>query len=77
MKRLTLLAALVAFAACKGGPPPVPEGAAGLIKQSHFHTRYCGHYLFGTQWYFIEKHRHGVDCDHELIDGIWTLPLED
>lgn len=76
MKRLILLAAVLASAACKSAPP-IPEGAAVLIKQNHFHTRYCGHYLFGTQWYFIPQHRHGVDCGHELIDGIWTLPLDD
>ena len=74
MKRLTFLVALLASAACKGGPPPVPEGAAVLIKQNHFHTRYCGHYKFGEQWYFIAQHRHGVDCDHELVDGVWILP---
>ena len=35
-----------------------------------------GHYRFGDTWYFIEKHRHGVDCDHEQVDGEWILPTD-
>lgn len=74
MKRASLLLAALALSTACSSNPPVPEGAAVLIKQSHYHTRYCGHYLFGTQWYFIPQHRHGVGCDHELVDGIWVLP---
>jgi hypothetical protein len=44
------------------------------FKESHqYHTRYCGHYRFGTQWYYVPQHRHGVDCDHELVNGEWIL----
>jgi hypothetical protein len=73
MKRASLFLAALALSAACSSNPPVPEGAAVLIKQSHYHTRYCGHYLFGTQWYYLPQHRHGVDCDHELVDGIWIL----
>ena len=72
MKRLLLAALAFALAACSSHPP-VPEGAAVLIKQGHFHTRYCGHYRFGQQWFFMLQHRHGLDCGHELLDGEWTL----
>jgi hypothetical protein len=74
-KVLVFLAGLPLFAACHGGPVR-PEGAAVIIKESHFHTRYCGHYRFGSQWYFISQHRHGVDCGHELVDAEWILPEE-
>lgn len=67
---------LLAAIACKS-VPPIPEGAAVRIKQDHYHTRYCGHYRFGEQWYFIPQHRHGVDCGHELVNGEWILPTED
>lgn len=50
-----------------------PEGAPVLIKDTHVHSRYCGHYRFGTHWYFIPQHRHGVNCGHELVDGEWIL----
>jgi hypothetical protein len=74
MKRALVSSLVLAFtAACHGGPPK-PEGAAVLIKENHFHTRYCGHYRLGTQWYFLAQHRHGVDCGHELHDGEWILP---
>lgn len=76
MKLLLPLLALLAVPACKS-QPPMPEGAAVIIKQSHYHTRYCGHYRFGQQWYFISQHRHGVDCDHELVAGEWILPTGD
>jgi hypothetical protein len=72
MKRLLIASFAVLGFACHSTPPH-PEGAAVLIKQGHFHTRYCGHYLFGNQWYFLAQHRHGVDCGHELVDGYWTL----
>ncbi len=76
MKRaLFALLALSLVAAC-GSNPPIPEGAAVLIKESHYHTRYCGHYRFGSQWYFLSQHRHGVDCGHELVNGEWILPEE-
>ena len=74
MKRSLLLLSLLSLAAACSSQPPLPEGAAVIIKQSHFHTRYCGHYRFGNQWYFILEHRHGVDCDHEFINGEWILP---
>jgi len=54
-----------------------PEGAAVIIKDTHFHTRFCGHYKFHDQWYFIEQHRHGVDCGHEKVNGEWILPDDD
>lgn len=73
MKRALLTLLVLPFAAACGGNPARPEGAAVIIKESHFHTRYCGHYLYGTQWYFLAQHRHGVDCGHEQIDGVWTL----
>ena len=74
MKRALFACLALSFVwACKSGPP-VPEGAAVLIKDSHYHTRYCGHYRFGTQWYFIQAHRHGVDCGHVLESGEWILP---
>jgi hypothetical protein len=76
MKLLLPFVALLAATACKS-QPPVPEGAAVRIKQDHYHTRYCGHYRFGNQWYFIAQHRHGVDCDHQLVSGEWILVQED
>ena len=73
MKRSFLaLVGLVLVTACSS-TPPVPEGAAVIIKQGHYHTRYCGHYRFGTQWYFVAQHRHGVDCGHELVQNEWVL----
>ena len=76
MKRafVALLALSFAATGC-GSATPMPEGAAVIIRSSHYHTRYCGHYKYGEQWYFIEQHRHGVDCDHELVDGVWILPI--
>jgi hypothetical protein len=70
--RTLLVALAVALCGCKSAPVH-PEGAAVLIKPGHYHTKYCGHYVFGQQWYFIAQHRHGVDCSHELVDGNWTL----
>lgn len=75
MKPFLVCLALVAATACKSQPQPLPEGAAVIIKQNHYHTRYCGHYRFGEQWYFIQQHRHGVDCGHELVEGEWILPV--
>jgi len=73
MRTLVALLALgLAASACKSHPP-IPEGAAVLIKPGHYHTKYCGHYVFGTQWYFIAQHKHGVDCGHELVGDNWTL----
>lgn len=74
MKRVLLALFALPLALACHGTPPHPEGAAVLIKQDHWHTRYCGHYRFGTQWYFLPQHRHGVDCGHELVDGEWILP---
>ncbi len=74
MKRALFALFALSLAAACGGNPPQPEGAAVLIKDNHFHTRYCGHYRFGQQWFFIAQHRHGVDCSHELVDGVWILP---
>jgi len=77
MKRALLaLLAVTLVSACKTPTPPTPTGAAVRIKEGHYHTRYCGHYRFGNQWYFIEQHRHGVDCGHELVNGEWILPTE-
>jgi hypothetical protein len=73
MKRSFLAVLGLALAACGSTPPPIPQGAAVIIKESHYHTRYCGHYRFGTQWYYVPQHRHGVDCDHELVNGEWIL----
>ena len=73
MKRALLTLALFPFAAACSHNPPKPEGLAVIIKQGHYHTRYCGHYRYGNQWYFIEQHRHGVDCGHELVNGEWIL----
>lgn len=70
---VTLIVALCGLSACKSHPPVLPEGAAVRIKDSHYHTKFCGHYLFGTQWYYVAQHKHGVDCGHEHIDGNWTL----
>jgi len=76
MKRALLVSlALTSVWACHGTPPK-PEGAAVIIKDGHYHTRYCGHYRFGDQWYFIAQHRHGVDCGHEQENGDWVLPKE-
>ena len=76
MKRALLALLALPLAVACGTSTPRPEGAAVLIKDSHIHTRYCGHYRFGEQWYFIEKHRHGVDCGHVLVDGDWILPTD-
>jgi hypothetical protein len=81
MKRLlsapsSLVLAFLLAPACATPPAPIPEGSAVLIKESHHHTKYCGHYRFGDQWYFIYQHRHGVNCGHELVNGEWILPRE-
>jgi hypothetical protein len=73
MKRSFLALLGLALTAACSSTPPVPQGAAVIIKESHYHTRYCGHYRFGSQWYYIPQHRHGVDCDHELVQGEWVL----
>ena len=73
MKRSLLAALVLCLAFACGSEIVRPEGAAVIIKKTHFHTRYCGHYRFGDQWYFLAQHRHGLDCDHELVDGEWTL----
>ena len=76
MKRVLLvLLAVVPAAACKS-QPPLPTGAAVRILEGHYHSRYCGHYRFGDQWYYLAQHRHGVDCGHEFVDGVWILPAE-
>jgi len=75
MKPLLVCLAFLTVTACKSQPQALPEGAAVIIKQSHYHTRYCGHYRFGDQWYFIQQHRHGVDCGHELVNSEWILPI--
>jgi hypothetical protein len=75
----TLLVAIVALgslAACKSHQPVHPEGAAVRIKTDHYHTKFCGHYVFGTQWYYLSQHKHGVDCGHELVGDNWTLVQE-
>jgi hypothetical protein len=74
MKRALLVSVFASLAFACSSTPPVPQGAAVLIKENHFHTRYCGHYRFGTQWYFLAQHRHGVDCGHEQVNGEWILP---
>jgi len=74
MKRVLLLLVCLSFAgACRSHHVVKPEGAPVLIKDTHVHSRYCGHYRFGTHWYFIPQHRHGVNCGHELVDGEWIL----
>ena len=70
---LLLLVALCGLSACETPQPVKPEGAAVRIKDTHYHTKFCGHYVFGTQWYYVPMHKHGVDCGHEQIDGNWTL----
>jgi hypothetical protein len=70
--RTLLVALALALCGCKTAPV-LPEGAAVRIKDGHYHTKFCGHYLFGTQWYYVAQHRHGVDCGHEHVDGTWTL----
>ena len=71
---LVSIACLVLGAGCSSPRPDVrPEGAAVIIKDSHIHTRYCGHYRFGDQWYYLAMHRHGIDCGHEQVDGAWVL----
>ena len=76
--KLSLIASpiLLALASACSNTPPRPEGAAVVIKESHTHTRYCGHYRFGNQWYYLPQHRHGVDCGHEQLDGEWILPAD-
>ncbi len=74
MKRALFASLALSLAWACHGSPPKPEGAAVLIKDSHYHTRYCGHYRFADQWYFIVQHRHGVDCGHVLEHGDWILP---
>jgi hypothetical protein len=75
MKRVLLLLVCLPFAgACRSHVPAKPEGVAVVIKDTHLHSRYCGHYRCGQHWYFLPQHRHGVDCGHELVDGEWILP---
>lgn len=70
---ITLAVAICGLSGCSSPQPVMPEGAAVRIKTSHYHTKFCGHYLFGQQWYYIAQHKHGVDCGHEEVDGYWTL----
>jgi hypothetical protein len=68
----TLLVCLALAGACRSQHVQ-PTGAAVIIQPTHMHSRYCGHYRYGDQWYYLPSHRHGVDCDHELVDGEWVL----
>jgi hypothetical protein len=72
MSRLLLSLAFLPFLGCHS-PEVHPEGAEVIITETHLHTRYCGHYFYEGHWYYLPLHRHGVGCDHELVDGIWTL----
>lgn len=75
MKRILSLLCLTAVA-CHSTPEVKvvnPEGLPVMILPEHHHTRFCGHYVFHDQWYFMPQHRHGVHCGHEQIDGLWTL----
>ena len=72
-RALILIACLTLGGACRSSQEVRPEGAAVIIKDTHVHTRYCGHYRFGSQWYYIAMHRHGLDCGHEQVDGDWVL----
>ena len=72
MKRLLLLGILASCLGCRA-PQPIPYGAEVIIKRSHIHSRYCGHYRFGQRWYYVRQHRHGVGCGHELVEGVWIL----
>ena len=76
MKRALLASLALSLVWACHGTPPKPEGAAVMIKDNHIHTRYCGHYRFGDQWYFIMQHRHGVDCGHVQEEGEWILPQD-
>ncbi len=78
MKRVVLPILFLAAgltSACKSNAPEVidPAGEHVLIKADHKHSIYCGHYRYGARWYYLWKHVHGVDCDHELTAGEWVL----
>jgi hypothetical protein len=75
MKRLLPLFGLL-FLACNSTSEIKvvhPDGVAVRILPTHTHSRYCGHYRFQDTWYFKSQHRHGTDCGHVLIGGVWTL----
>ncbi len=61
------------LASCRSHGPVVHDGAAVVIHSGHAHTRYCGHYRVGSRWFYVSHHRHGVDCGHKLIDGVWII----
>ena len=78
---LTLLGLTLSLAALTGcrtpGPPDVkPDGTEVVISRGHQHSKYCGHYRFGRRWFYVPKHRHGVNCGHEVIEGTWSLEIE-
>ena len=77
MKRVVLPLLFLAAglsSACKSNPDLViPAGEHVIIKATHKHSIYCGHYRHGARWYYLPMHVHGVDCDHELTAGEWVL----
>ncbi len=71
---ILFLVLLPLAAACRGPQGALrPDGAEVIISSTHRHSRYCGHFLAGTRWFYVPQHRHGVDCGHEVVDGNWTL----
>ena len=77
-KILSLFLVLTALVGCRSPePPPItPNDTEVLINRGHRHSKYCGHYRFGRRWFYIPKHRHGVNCGHEIIEGSWSLEIE-
>ena len=66
-----LLVCLSLFASCKSTPAE-PEGfKVKRINHDHDHSRYCGHFLRGTTWYYAPQHRHSAKCPHTLEKGVW------
>jgi len=74
MKRsLLFLSTLLLSSACST-PEVVPDGIEVRILPGHNHTRYCGHYELEQSWYYVQNHKHAVNCGHETDDstGTWT-----
>jgi hypothetical protein len=77
-KALTLALLLSALTGCRSpqAPQVTPNGTEVLINRGHVHSKYCGHYRFGRRWFYVPKHKHGVDCGHEIVEGSWSLEVE-
>ena len=70
---LSILVSVSLFSACWSSPPKPDGFLVESIKETHSHTRYCGHYRLGDTWYYAPNHRHTGVCRHALEAGVWIL----